>query len=240
MLDLRPGALDAKYRPGSTYTLNLNGPAGWLATRVFAASLGELPLTVTEQGDTLQIVVPDTVTSVLKRRPYEFVLDETNSNVQLVGKWTPSEQGQPDAVIDTVVLFQDIQVEVVIGGPAGPEGQPGDPGEGAVQSVNSETGVVVLDASDIGAEPAGAVATAVAPLDARLDALEAAPSGGSYEHSQGSPSATWVIVHNLGFKPQVTVFDSGGNEWDGDPVHDSVNQLTLQFNVPFGGTAYLS
>lgn len=66
-------------------------------------------------------------------------------------------------------------------------------------------------------------------------------SGGSYEHSQGSASDTWVIVHNLGYRPAgILVVDSAGTEWEGDPVHDSVNQLTIRFNAAFGGTAFLS
>lgn len=57
---------------------------------------------------------------------------------------------------------------------------------------------------------------------------------------QTEPSALWVIHHNLGFHPNATVIDSGGNEIDGDIDYVDNNILTLSFTSPFGGTAYLS
>lgn len=72
----------------------------------------------------------------------------------------------------------------------------------------------------------------------------AGPSGSStaaYTHTQASPSATWVITHNLGYRPAgVHVEDSGGSDVEGDVTHDSVNQLTLTFGASFSGVAYLS
>jgi hypothetical protein len=40
-------------------------------------------------------------------------------------------------------------------GEPGPQGPPGEDGAGAVESVNGQAGVVVLDAADVGAQPAG-------------------------------------------------------------------------------------
>lgn len=67
-------------------------------------------------------------------------------------------------------------------------------------------------------------------------------SGQAYHHEQSTPSDTWVIVHNLGFRPAgLRVFDSGGNEWEPqDITHNSVNQITLTFRDAFGGNADLS
>lgn len=61
-----------------------------------------------------------------------------------------------------------------------------------------------------------------------------------YVHAQAAPSAHWTVAHNLGFVPNVTVVDSGGNVVEGDVAHPSVNQTELQFSAAFGGTAYLS
>jgi len=69
------------------------------------------------------------------------------------------------------------------------------------------------------------------------------PSGGAgstYVHDQAVPNSVWVIVHNLGYFPNVTVEDSGGNEHEPSIVYDSGNQLTLTFSGSFGGKAYLS
>lgn len=67
------------------------------------------------------------------------------------------------------------------------------------------------------------------------------PGGGfNYVHDQGTPSATWVIVHNLGGFPNVTVVDSAGTEVVGNVVYDSATQVTVTFTNAFGGKAYLS
>lgn len=65
-------------------------------------------------------------------------------------------------------------------------------------------------------------------------------AGGSFTYTQTTPSATWVIVHNLGFYPNVTITDSAGDEVEGDVQYDSVNQVTLSFASAFSGVAHLS
>lgn len=60
----------------------------------------------------------------------------------------------------------------------------------------------------------------------------------TYVHNQAVPSASWVVVHNMGKRPAITVFDSANDEIEGDIVHNSVNQLTLTFSAAFSGVAY--
>lgn len=67
-----------------------------------------------------------------------------------------------------------------------------------------------------------------------------AVAGASYVYNQGSPAATWVITHNLGIRPNVTIEDSAGTTVEGEIVYDSINQLTLTFSAAFSGVAYLS
>lgn len=62
----------------------------------------------------------------------------------------------------------------------------------------------------------------------------------SYTHNQSSASNQWTVVHNLGFKPNVTVFNSAGDIVEGSITHNSVNQLTLQFSATMSGVAQLS
>ena len=69
------------------------------------------------------------------------------------------------------------------------------------------------------------------------------PSGAavtSYVHAQASPSASWVVTHNLGMYPNVLVVDSAASVVEGEIVYNSVNQLTLTFAAAFSGSAYLS
>lgn len=69
-----------------------------------------------------------------------------------------------------------------------------------------------------------------------------AGSGGdlSYTHVQATASATWLVTHNLGKIPSVTVIDSAGSEVEGDVAYTSANSLTLNFSAAFSGTAYLN
>lgn len=62
----------------------------------------------------------------------------------------------------------------------------------------------------------------------------------AYTHTQSVASATWEIVHNLAFFPNVTVQDSAGTIVEGEISYTSSNALTLTFSGAFSGVAYLS
>lgn len=62
----------------------------------------------------------------------------------------------------------------------------------------------------------------------------------AYAHTQGTASATWTIVHNLDFFPNVTVVDSGGTIVEGEITYTNRNQVVLTFAAAFSGKAYLS
>jgi hypothetical protein len=72
------------------------------------------------------------------------------------------------------------------------------------------------------------------------------PSGGGgggsapFTFIQAVPSATWVIVHGLGYKPNVTVVDSTERQVEGDVQYNSLVQITITFSAAFAGEAYLS
>ncbi len=64
----------------------------------------------------------------------------------------------------------------------------------------------------------------------------------TYVHNQNSTSDTWVITHNLGTYPSVTVISSGGNNVVGEVTYNSALQLTVTFSGTSGfqGKAYLN
>jgi len=62
----------------------------------------------------------------------------------------------------------------------------------------------------------------------------------TFVHDQQVPATTWVITHNMGRQPSVSIVDSGGNLVIGDVQYDSVNQVTVTFSAAFGGKAYLN
>jgi len=63
----------------------------------------------------------------------------------------------------------------------------------------------------------------------------------AYEHIQAVASSSWVINHNLNFRPNITVEEAiTGDEIMCGIIHHSITQLELQFNTPRAGMAYLS
>jgi hypothetical protein len=62
----------------------------------------------------------------------------------------------------------------------------------------------------------------------------------AYVHTQGVPSSAWVIPHNLGFFPNLTVQDSSGTIYEGEITHTNSGSLTVSFSATFSGKAYLS
>lgn len=63
-----------------------------------------------------------------------------------------------------------------------------------------------------------------------------------YTDHENSASDTWVISHNLGFFPNITVLDTATppDVLEGDIVYNSVNSVTIKFSRAVSGTAYLS
>lgn len=61
--------------------------------------------------------------------------------------------------------------------------------------------------------------------------------GSPFTFIQNAPSRIWVIQHNLGKRPAVSVEDSAGSIVQGDIHYDSNNQITLTFSAAFSGRA---
>lgn len=66
------------------------------------------------------------------------------------------------------------------------------------------------------------------------------PPGGAYTHSQATPSTTWTVNHNLGYRPAVTALTVGGAEMEVEIVHASANQAVLYLLIAMAGTAICS
>jgi len=61
----------------------------------------------------------------------------------------------------------------------------------------------------------------------------------AYTHVQSSPATTWIINHNFGYKPDVTLYSDGGVVMYAEIVHTSINQTQIIFNLPTTGVARL-
>jgi len=65
-------------------------------------------------------------------------------------------------------------------------------------------------------------------------------AGATHIFTQGSPATQWVILHNLGWFPSVTVVDTGGTVIQPDVHYDSDDQVTLTFGSITTGRVYLN
>jgi hypothetical protein len=61
--------------------------------------------------------------------------------------------------------------------------------------------------------------------------------GGSFVFVQAVPLAVWVVAHNLGFRPSVSVTSTAGVEVICEVFHVDNNVLECRFNVAFAGQA---
>ena len=69
---------------------------------------------------------------------------------------------------------------------------------------------------------------------------EATTGDKNFVFTQGTPSATWTITHNLGKFPSVSVVDSANTQVYGNVDYINDNSLTLTFTSAFSGKAYLN
>ena len=71
-----------------------------------------------------------------------------------------------------------------------------------------------------------------------MTAYRVAEDDKNYVHPQGVPAAVWVITHNLGKRPSVTVVDSARTQVFGCVNYVNDNVCTVTFSAPFSGEAY--
>ena len=62
----------------------------------------------------------------------------------------------------------------------------------------------------------------------------------TFEFTQGVPSTTWNITHNLGKFPSITVIDTGNTVVTGEYNYTSNTNVILTFSAAFAGKAYLN
>ena len=62
----------------------------------------------------------------------------------------------------------------------------------------------------------------------------------TFEFTQGVPSTTWNIQHNLNKFPSITVIDTANTVVTGEYTYIDNNNVTLTFSAGFAGKAYLN
>jgi hypothetical protein len=71
-------------------------------------------------------------------------------------------------------------------------------------------------------------------------AIEEVRAKSKYVHTQGAPSTTWSVTHNLKFYPNVSIVDSALSHVMGEVTYINENSLTVSFTSAFSGKAFLS
>jgi hypothetical protein len=69
------------------------------------------------------------------------------------------------------------------------------------------------------------------------------PGNAAYRfvHTQGIPAAVWVVPHDLGYVPAaIIVYDSTGEEVEGEILAVTPTSLVIQFSGAFSGTAVVA
>lgn len=65
-------------------------------------------------------------------------------------------------------------------------------------------------------------------------------SGGGitgFVHTQASPATTWTVNHNLGYKPEVQVYNAGSIQVLAEVEHSTVNQTIIRIAPATSGFA---
>ena len=75
---------------------------------------------------------------------------------------------------------------------------------------------------------------------ATLESLSNAGLDKNFVFTQGTPTTTWTIQHNLNKFCSVTVVSDSNQVMIGNVTYDGLNELTVTFSAAFSGKAYLN
>lgn len=223
--DARPPALNVLFRPGVTLRLNFHWVQGGpLTGRVFTSTLGGHDLTATVDGNTVVVTVPDEVTELFASGSRaEWTLAETvagDSEPVLVGMWQASTAGAAGTAQRVNVAQGSMEVYLTVQAGNGPGGSTGG---GAVDSVNGQSGIVSLDASDVGA----ASATSFASHTAATGAAAHLPTGGAAGQVATRDAGSTVVWGDVDADPAGTAATT---------VASHAAQQGAALHLPSGGT----
>jgi hypothetical protein len=90
------------------------------------------------------------------------------------------------------------------------------------------------------AKATAAQLSAKAYADSLVGVGNQARPGNTFVFTQGTPSASWTVTHNLNSYPSVSVVDSAGNVVEGAIQYLSSAALIVTFSSAFSGAAYLN
>jgi hypothetical protein len=138
----------------------------------------------------------------------------------------------------------EVEVTIPLVGPAGPAGEGGG---GAVESVNGQTGVVVLAAVDVGAVATSVLTTQgdIVVRGASAPQRLALGTGAGKPLVVGASGPEWSVADsNYVLSQSVKVFNAGSDEVDGvylptDSINGKVAYRKDDYTISWDGTAWI-
>lgn len=111
--------------------------------------------------------------------------------------------------------------------------------------VNTTTNTVTVTAAPTNVNAVSGEVTVVrydSPTVSVVAVAQQGPPGSSmtgFTFNQSTPASPWIITHNLGYRPSVSIRDSGGSEAEAEVLHLNNNETRIYFASPQSGQAYL-
>ena len=95
------------------------------------------------------------------------------------------------------------------------------------------------ESAELAEQYAEQIGDAIEQIEEVIDQIEKFKDK-NYVHEQNESSAEWIINHNLGKYPTVTVVDSAGTEVVCEVTHVDTNTCIVTMKAPFKGNAILN
>ncbi len=189
-------------------------------------------------------------------RKNKVEVDVTTQKVESAVIEVIDPESQEKSIVEVQLAKETV---TVFHGAPGPQGDPGEPGEPGDPGSPGPQGSIIYNGNGAPNEASpgrngdyyldnltgqlyqrqnGIYVTCVNLKGPKGDTGEG--GGVQYIHEQSTPAAAWVIVHDLGCYPSITVVTSAGTRVFGKEVYDSANQITLIFGGAFSGKAFLN
>jgi len=115
LLDGRPDAVDAYFRPGNTFTVVVTWPTGTLVGRTFTAALDAASLSLGVVSDVMTIIASEAQTAAAAESGDFVLVETTGGGTQeiLAGLWAPSDRpGTPTSLALTISAAGPVPVTV--------------------------------------------------------------------------------------------------------------------------------
>ncbi len=113
-------------------------------------------------------------------------------------------------------------------------------GEAKVQITSTQIGKVEIPSGDLVAVGEQQISVVTVGQQGPPGADGAAAASLAHVFVQATPSTLWIINHNLGFKPDVSVSDTTGSIVRAEVQNPSLNQTRIYFVLSLAGEARLS